>query len=290
MTQFSQKSGKRWGWFFVAPIAALFLLFFVVPLGYSVYLSFFKAGLFRQTFVGWGNYLYLLRSPTLRQVVVNTLRYWIFIVPASVIIPLVLALLIMELPARVAGLFRVLFYLPIAVGGIVLVSIWTWIFNPDYGILNYALSLAGISSRAWLTNPQTSLLSIALVYLFASAFPSFTLIYCVAIGGISRRLIEAAKLAGAGGLQIVRFIVIPLLKPSILYVFLSSTIASISLWVYPKMLTGGGPIKSSTSFGYWVYETAFVYRKFGLASAQAVLMLLFVLGFCIVFWRTSYET
>lgn len=289
--RFSQKSDKRiWGSLFVAPVIILFLLFFVIPLGYSVYLSFFKAGLFRQTFVGWGNYLQLLRSPALRQVLGNTARYWFFMVPASVIIPLGPALLIMELPRYAAGVFRVLFYLPVAVGGIVLVSIWTWIFNPDYGILNYALSLVGLPSRAWLADPQTSLFSVALVYLFTSALPSFTLIYCVAIGGISHHLIEAAKLAGAGGLQIIRFIVIPLLKPSMLYVFLCSTIASISLWVYPKMLAGGGPLKSSTSFGYWLYETAFVYRELGLASAQAVLMLFSVLGFCIVFWRTTYET
>jgi len=291
MTRFSQKSGKRiWGWFFITPVIILFLLFFAIPLGYSVYLSFFKAGLFGQTFVGWGNYLQLLRSPTLRQVVGNTLKYWVFMVPASAVVPLGLALLIMELPGRAAGVFRVLFYIPMAVGGIVLVSVWSWIFNPDYGVLNYILSLVGIPSRAWLADPQTSLFAISLVYLFVSACPTFTLIYCVAIGGIPRHLIEAAKLAGAGGLQIIRYVVVPLLRPSMLYVLLVSTIASISLWVYPKMLTGGGPLKSSTSFGYWIYETGFIYHKFGLASTQATLMLLFVLGFCIALWRTSYVT
>lgn len=289
--RFSQKSGKRiWGWLFVTPVIILFLLFFAIPLGYSVFLSFFKAGLFQQSFVGWENYLGLARSSVFRQILWNTARYWIAMVPTSVIIPLGLALLIMELPERASGVFRVLFYLPMAVGGIVLVSIWTWIFSPDCGILNYALSLVGLPPRAWLADPQTSLLSIAVVYLFTSALPHFSLIYCVTIGGIPRHFIEAAKLAGAGGLQITRFIVIPLLRPTMLYVLLYSTISSISLWIYPKMLTGGGPLGSSTSFGYWIYETAFVYRKFGLASTQAVLMLLLVLGFCIAFWKTTYET
>lgn len=287
MTRNSQSYGKRIaGGLFSAPVIILFVLFFAVPLGYSVYLSFFESGLFGQTFVGWGNYLQLLRSPALRQVVGNTLRYWLFMVPASVIVPLFCALLIMELPGRVAGVFRVLFYLPVAVGGVVLVSIWSWIFNPDYGILNYALSLVGLPARAWLADPQTSLFSIALVYFFASAIPSFTIIYCVAIGGLPPNLIEAGMLAGAGARQLIRFIVIPLLRPTMLYVGLTSSIASISLWVYPKMLTGGGPLKSSTSFGYWIYETAFIYGDFGLASAQAILMLLFVLVFCVAIGRT----
>ena len=289
--RFKLKSGSSvWGWLFVAPAIILFLLFFVIPLGYSLFLSLFKVSLLGQQFVGVENYSFLLRSPALRQVIANTAKYWMLMVPASVVIPLVMAILVMEMPGHTAGLFRVLFYLPLAVGGIVLISIWTWIFNPDYGILNYALSLIGVSPRAWLADPSTSLLSVAVVYLFLSASPNFTLIYCVALGGIPKHLIEAAKLAGASGIQIIRFIVIPLLRPSMIYVFLVSTIASISLWVYPKMLTAGGPVGSSTSFGYWIYETAFVYRRYGLASAQAVLMLSLVLVFCVALWMTAYES
>ena len=288
--KFKQKSGSNtWGWLFVTPVIILFLLFFIIPLGYSAYLSLFKVKLTGMSFIGLENYITLLQSPALRQVAGNTIRYWLIMVPASVTIPLATAILIMELPERKASIFRILFYLPIAVGGIVLISIWTWIFNPDYGVLNYILSLIGVPSRAWLADPDTSLLSVAITYLFLSASPNFTLIYCVAIGGIPKHLIEAAKLAGASGIQIIRFIVIPLLKPSIIYVLLVSTIASVSLWVYPKMLTGGGPLKSSTSFGYWIYETAFVYRRFGMASAQAILMLFLTLGFCVVLWRTTYD-
>jgi len=283
-------SGKHaWGWLFAAPVIILFLLFFVGPLGYSVYLSFFKAGLFGQQFVGWDNYLTLLRSPVLRQVLGNTARYWISIVPASTVIPLGLAIFIMELSQRVASVFRILFYLPMAVGGIVLITIWLWAFNPDYGILNYALSLVGVAPVAWLGNVHTSLFSVSLMYLVSISCSYFTLIYCVAIGGLPHHIIEAAKLDGAGPFQIIRFIVVPLLRPTMLYVTLSATITSISLWVYPKLLTRGGPLGSSTSFGYWIYETAFIHRKFGLASAQAVLMLLFVLIFCVILWRTTYE-
>jgi len=288
--RFKQKFGSISGWLFVAPVIILFLLFFILPLGYSAFLSFFRVKLAGQAFIGWANYVQLLHSPDLYQVLTNTLKYWILMVPASVIIPLATAILIMELPDRLSGLFRILFYLPIAIGGIALISIWTWIFNPDYGILNYALSLAGLSSRAWLADPDTSLLSVAITYLFLSASPNFTLIYCVAIGGIPKQLVEAAKTAGASGLQIIRFIIVPLLKPSMTYVLLVSTIASISLWVYPKMLTAGGPIGSSASFGYWIYETAFVYRRYGLASAQAIIMLALVMVFCIAIWRTHCDS
>jgi len=246
-------------------------------------------GLLGRKFVGWDNYLALVHSPELRQVLGNTVRYLIFIVPASVVIPLGLAILIMELPSRISSIFRVLFYLPVAIGGIALIATWLWIFNPDYGILNYVLSLVGVPPVAWLGSTRTSLFSISLVYLLSVACSYFTLIYGVAIGGIPRQIIEAAKLDGAGPFQIIRFVVVPLLRPTISYVSLSATITSISLWVYPKIFTRGGPIRSSSSFGYWVYETAFVHRKLGLASAQAILLLLFVLGFCLVLGRVTYE-
>jgi len=267
----------------------LFLTFFIIPLFYTGYLSLFDANVIKREFVGLNNFRYLFGSVEFYQILRNMVKYWLCIVPVGVVLPLLLSVLIMELPSKWASLFRGLFYLPTAVGGIVLVAVWVWIFNVDYGLLNYLLSLFGIDPIAWLGNTQTSAIAISLVYLMAVSCSHFTLIYCSAIQGLPQEVIEAAKLDGAGTFSLLRFIVLPLLKPSVAYILLFTTVASIRFWAYPKLFTEGGPLHSSASFGYWVYETAFIRQKFGLASAEAILMLLFTLSFSIIIMRTHYD-
>jgi len=282
------KHRRRWGWIFLSPTLVLFLTLFIIPLGYTFYLSFFDANLFQSSFVGLGNYLSLVESSLFRQIIWNTVKYFLFIVPVSVILPLILALLITEAP-RFSSLFRTIFYLPVIIGGLVIASIWKWIFNPTYGLLNWLLSLVGVSKLSWLGNPDFSLISISIVFVVACALSNFTLIYCAAITSLSKELIEAAKLDGAGTFQLVKSIVIPLLKPAVHYIMLTSILTTFNIWAFPKLLTEGGPLHSSASFGYWIYETGFIYQRYGLASAQAVMMLFLTVGFGVVLLRTQYD-
>ena len=282
------KQRKMWGWIFLSPTLALFLVFFAIPLGYTFYLSFFDANLFQSSFVGLGNYLSLVKSLLFRQVVWNTTKYFLFIIPVSIFLPLILALLITEVP-RFGSLFRAIFYLPVAIGGLVIASIWKWIFNPTYGLLNWMLSLVGIGRISWLGDSNFSLISISIVFVVACALSNFTLIYCAAITSLSKELIEAAKLDGAGTFQLVKSIVIPLLRPAVHYITLTSILTTFNIWAFPKLLTEGGPLHSSASFGYWIYETGFIYQRYGLASAQAVMMLFLTVGFGMVLLRSQYD-
>jgi multiple sugar transport system permease protein len=266
----------RWGYFFVAPAALLFLVFILYPLAQGLYLSFFKAGLSPvRTFVGLDNFRRLFGDPGFIRAVLNTLAFVLGVVPLALVLSLGTAVLIFPLSNRVQSFYRLAFYLPGVASGVVLSLVWLWIYQPTYGLLNYVLGLAGVPRVAWLGEPQWALPALGLVVL-SWILGQPVILFLAGLGAISPELSEAASIDGAGAWTQLRRITLPLLKPTVLFVLLTQTIAVMQTVVVVIVMTRGGPANATQTIVYRIYETAFDFYQFGYASAMGVVLLALV--------------
>jgi len=288
----TQEIRKGWsGYLFIAPGYFAFIVFMLVPILFAISLSFYKASfdISARQFVGFSQYTQLMDDPVFIQALVNTIEYTFVIVPATVIISLIIALLIDPLGPRNQAFFRGAFYIPGVAGGVVLSVVYLWIFNPTYGILNYLLGLVGIDPVMWLASPPYSFVAVCIVVLtFTIGQPIILLL--AGLAGIPQDILDAATVDGANSLQKVIYIRLPLLRPVLLFVLATQTIQVFQLWEVIYMVTGGGPFNTSTSMVFLIFQTAFINGNYGKASAIGVILMLIILLFTFIqlrLWKTS---
>ena len=266
----------RYGYFFIAPGYLAFALFVFVPIITAVVLAFYDANPVSRTWVGFGNFQSLLTDKTFARVLRNTFTYVAVLTPISLILPLIIALLVFDLPRWLQSIIRGGFYLPSVTGGVIMSVVWLWIFNPTYGLLNFLLSSLGIEPILWLASNKTSLFAVCVV-VTTWGIGQPLIIYMAALGSIPPELIDAAKVDGASGIQRAVRIIIPLLRPATFFVLTTSLIGWFQIWEAIFMLTSGGPGNSSASIVYKIYEQAFIFGKYGLASAMGVVLMVVIL-------------
>lgn len=283
----------RYGYLFAAPGYLMFATFLFVPLVTAIGLSFFKASPIGRTWVGLSNFEYVFTNKTMLRVLGNTGRYVLLLVPSNVLLALFLAILIFSLPNWLQALFRGGFYLPGVTGGVIMSVVWLWIFNPTFGLLNYLVSLVGLTSFEdpilWLASPKIALYAVAGVVLTWSMGQPL-IIFLAALGGIPREIYDAALVDGANSWQRAIYVTIPLLAPAILFVVTTQTIGMFQLWEAVYMLTNGGPSSSTSSVVFKLYETAFIHSKYGLASAMGTVLMVIIVAVTLVqlrFWGKS---
>lgn len=271
----SHRSVRRrntWAYFMVAPYLVCVTLFFVVPFILSVPVSLTNWSIIgRPSFVGLSNYVRLFKDGSVLQALWNTVRYVLMQVPSLIVIGLGLALL---LNARLKGrtLARVVVVMPYVVNVVVMGIIWRWMFDPNFGIINYYLRHLGLEGSWWLTDTRTAMLSIVVANWWWSAGFN-TVVYLAGLQGIPRELYEAAAVDGATGWVAFRHVTLPSLRPVTFYILLMDTITSFQLFGEPFVMTQGGPLGSTTTLTYKIYNSAFVELKLGYASAISVLFL-----------------
>jgi len=295
MSQFKELAHNIWkgrsGYLFIAPGYLAFIAFLLVPLLFAISLSFYRSSfdISARQFVGFEQYIRLASDPVFKKALINTINYTLVIVPATLFISLVIALLIDPLDMRIQSFFRGAFYLPGVAGGVILSVVWLWIFNPTYGLLNYVLGFFGIEPVLWLSNAPQSFWAVVFVVLtFTIGQP--IILFLAGLAGIPKDVLDAAQVDGANDLQKTFFIRLPLLRPVILFVLATQTIQVFQLWEVIFMLTRGGPYNLSTSLVYLIYQTAFISAKYGKASAIGVVLLLIILVvtlFQMRFWKDT---
>ena len=284
------KKGKT-GYLFIAPGYLAFIVFMLAPILFAIALSFYKASfdISARQFVGFNQYILLSKDPVFKQALVNTIKYTLVIVPATVIISLTIALLIDPLGMKTQSFFRGAFYIPGVAGGVVLSVVYLWIFNPTYGLFNYMLGLAGIKPVFWLATAPYSFYAVCLVVLtFTIGQP--IILFLAGLAGIPPDIIDAATVDGANSLQKAFFVRLPLLRPVLLFVLATQTIQVFQLWEVIYMVTGGGPYNTSTSLVFLIFQTAFINANYGKASAIGVILMLIILVFTgaqLRLWRES---
>jgi len=279
------------GYLFVGPSLFFFAIFIFFPLVWSFLLSFQDFRFRGSEWIGLDNYLGVLRNPIFLQSVLNTVIYSVSTVAVWVFVAMVLATLIHPLPGRLRTFFRAAYYLPAVTSAVFIALVWKWMLNANpWGVFNYLLSLVGVESLGWVSDPSPFLgSSVALWSVILSSVLTIpavgVVLYSAALANIPRELYEAAESEGAGVWQKFRFITIPLLKPVTLYVAIIYTIAAFEVFERVYVMTGGGPGYATHTIVYLIWRTAFRFTDYGAASAQAFLLFIVIATVSIIQFR-----
>ncbi|SHK17542.1 carbohydrate ABC transporter permease [Paramaledivibacter caminithermalis] len=281
-----EKLGKLTPYLFILPWIIGFLAFTLGPLVFSLIISFFDwpiIGDFK--FVGLQNYKTMFtEDPLFWHSFGVTVKFASILVPLNITIALSLALLLNQ-KVKGQSFFKTVFYLPGVISGVALAMIWSWVFNSEYGILNYFLSLIGIRGPDWLGDPKWSLGAMIIASLWGQG--SMMLIFLAGLKNIPTEMYEAAEIDGANSIKKFFRITLPLLTPTILFNLIMSIIGAFQQLTLALVLTGGGPMKSTYFYAMYVYNNAFKYFHMGYASANAWFMFIIILFLTALVFKSS---
>ena len=263
------------GYLFVLPSLLFLAIFVVYPILSAFYLSLHRYTLLEApVWNGLTNYWLLLDDSRFFQALVNTLFFALMTVPAGTVISLLLAVLI-NLPLRGITFFRTAYYLPVVTSFVAVSFIWLWIYEPQFGVLNRILETVGLPTSAWLRDPNMALFSIALLSIWKNAGYNM-IIFLAGLQGIPEYLYEAAEIDGAGPVQRFWHITVPMLSPTTFFVFIVYFIGALQMFVQAWILTQGGPLDSTLTVVYLVYQNGFEFLKMGYAAAMSVILFVFI--------------
>jgi multiple sugar transport system permease protein len=279
------KSGNKKGgdWFsallFLSPTLVVFTTFILFPVFFSFYLSFQKWNMFsaESSFVGFDNYIRLLQNPDFWQVLKNTVIYTMGTVPLNMAMALAVAY---ALNKKIAGkkFLRTAFFAPVIISPVAAAVIWRWIYDPNFGLMNYAIGFVGIDSINWLNDPTAAMFALIIMGVWKT-FGINMVLFSAGLAGIPEQYYEAAEIDGAGRWSKFWNITIPLLTPTTFFILVMSMITSFQVFDIVYVLTQGGPLGSTKVLVFYVYEQAFQFFEMGYASAISYILfaLLFVL-------------
>lgn len=286
-----QKRGRRVfsrdiaGWLFIAPNLIGLLVFVAGPVIAGFAISFTEWNLLSPPkFVGLHQYSVMLRDPLVWKSLKNTLFYSLLTIPGGMVVSLLLALGVNRALFS-AKIYRTLYFIPVVTSAVAVALMWKWIFNQQFGLLNYLLSLMGFGKVGWLTDPHIALVSIAIVSIWKS-MGYYMVLFLAGLQGIPGNYYEAAAIDGAGSWRRFRDITIPLLSPTLFFVLIISGIGSFQVFDQVYVMTEGGPGNSTLVFNYYLYQNAFQYFRMGYASALAYT--LFALIFVITMLQIKF--
>jgi sn-glycerol 3-phosphate transport system permease protein len=265
---------------YLAPGFALTAVFVYWPLVASTTLSFYDWNLVSPIWsaVGWQNYRELVSNRAFWLALVNTGKAAIAFTVLTVIAPLLLAVAVMRVSGRWRDVYRVLLFSPTVISMAIACAVWLWMFHPLYGVINSSLRLLGIRGPAWLSSGDSAIWAIIIVTVWKTFGFNFVL-YVAGLLAIPAEMYEAARVDGASERQLFRYVTIPLLAPTTLFVLLTTFILSPqNLFVPTQILTQGGPNEASNNLGYLVYQLGFEYFRVGYASAAGTLVFVLFLG------------
>ena len=283
--------GKLVPYLFILPALVVLAVFFFIPFVQTLILSFYNysGSIYEPVFSGFENYLRLFHSKEFYKVLLNTVLYLFGAVPVLATVPLFLAILINQ-KIRCLNLYKVLIYLPVIVSIVVVAIAFKWLYASE-GILNYFTQLCGFSAVDWLTSPNTALWSVVIVTVY-KGIGYYMMIYLSALMGAPKDLLEAAEVDGANLFQKHLNVTIPYLMPTIALVVTVSSISALKVFAEIYVMTRGGPLNSSKTIVYYIYERAFENLDLSMSSAASVVLLLIVMAFSavniLVFERKKY--
>ena len=268
------------GWAFAGPALAVIALFFVIPVLAALALSLTDFDIYALAdrdnlrFVGLGNYAQLLADPLFWKALGNTFYFVLVGVPLSIAASLGAALLLQSRLARFKPFFRTSFFAPVVTTVVAVAVIWRYLFHTRYGLVNWALSGLGIDPVDWLGDPHWAMPTIILFAVWKN-FGYNMIIFIAGLQAIPDDLYEAARIDGAGAWAQLRHVTLPLLGPVLLLVGILTMAGYFQLFAEPYVMTQGGPLESTVSVLYLMYEQGF--KWWNLGNASAVAFILFVL-------------
>ncbi len=277
---------KLWGFLLIAPFMLFFTIFVLVPYGMVVWLSFVDwhpSGV--TEFVGLQNYTAVLSTDVARKAMFNSFYFALMVVPLSTILSLLTAVLIVSLRSRgLRSFFQATFYLPGVISGLSVAIIWRFVFDYHVGILNFFLSILGVEAINWLGDVYTALPSLAGMAILSGNGVAI-IIFCAALLSVPTDLYNAAAVDGANFWRQQWSITLPLITPALLYVIVVSTLGALQVFVPVFVLTRGGPVHSTMTVGYYIYNQLIFYGNTGTAAAAGLLLLVITIGLTVFQFR-----
>jgi len=261
------------------PAIAFFVVFKYGPMLFGLALSFFKWNFIGPMhWVGFSNYTGMFNRELFVVALKNTVGYTVALLPLQIVLPLVLAMLILQVSKKWASdVFKVTMFMPSILSFSITCMVWMWVFNPSFGSLNAILAFFGVGPRSWLNDENLAFWSIVLV----SGWKSFgynMIIFIAGLSAISDELIEAAMIDGATPWQIFWKVKWPLLGPTTFFVFITSLIfAADKAFVPINILTQGGPHNVTTNLAHAIYLYGFQVFNIGLANSVSIFTFLLFL-------------
>lgn len=266
---------------FSLPFLVVYALFLVAPIFYGIYLSLFDWNVLSgKTFVGFRNFVDAFHDEKFLSSLLHTCQFVLLSTPATIIVGFLMALVVVA-PFKLGKTAETVFFLPYIFSITVVGTLWSWIFQKNFGILNQVLVALGIPGVGWLTDPSVAMHSIVIATVWWTA--GFNMIlFSAGMKQIPDEVYESARLDGAGKLTILTKITIPLLRDTTILVFILQIIASFKVFGQSYVMTGGGPYGSTRVLVQYIYETGFSYFKMGYASAMSVILFLIILVISVI--------
>lgn len=280
------RKSNKWAYLFIAPLAIDFLVFTVYMVVRIIMMSFQDIAFGQSEWVGLKHYEWIMRDPQFWNAMKNTILYTLAVVPGGLLVALILSEFIFRRNERIQIFYKSALYLPSVVSTVVLAIVWSWIYQPFNGILNYAISLVGVAPMNWLGNPQLAMPSIIFMSIVGGIGVSVVFI-TAAMGGIPTEIYDAAKIDGAS--EWTRFwrVTVPLLRPTLLYLSVVGFIGTFQVFEQIYVMTQGGPgyPGATETVGYLIYNSAFSSFNFGMSAAQSVVLFFAILAASVVQFR-----
>jgi multiple sugar transport system permease protein len=283
---------ERAAWGFVAPALLALGLFFFLPVAAALILSFTDFDIYAVAdignlrFVGLDNYLHLLETPLFWKALGNTAWFVMLGVPLSIMTSLAAALLLDSKVARLKGFFRTVYFAPVVTTLVAVAVIWRYLLHTNYGLVNWVLGGIGIGPIDWLGDPHWSMPAIILFAVWKN-FGYNMIIILAGLQTIPEELHEAARIDGASAFQRLRHVTLPGLAPVLLVVSILTMAGYFQLFAEPYVMTQGGPVESTVSILYFMYEQGFRWWNLGFASAIAFVLFLIMFALTLVQLKAS---
>jgi len=266
---------------FLLPAIVMLVIFFFVPFFQTIILSFYdySKDIYSPFFAGIENYKMLFSNKEFYQTLFNTFMFLIMVVPVLAILPLVVAIFINQ-KIKGINIYKVLIYLPVVVSIVVVAIAFKWLYSQE-GILNYIIEFLGISPIGWLTDTKFAMLSVAIVTIY-KGIGYYMMIYLSALIGVPKDLYEATEVDGANEFVKHLTVTIPHLMPVIALVVTISSISALKVFAEIYVMTKGGPLNSTKTIVYYIYERAFENLDLSMAATASVVLLAVIMIFSII--------
>lgn len=280
----------RAGLLFLAPAFTVIFVFFFLPVLAAFALSFTDFDLYAlgdvgtARLVGLDNYLRLIQSPLFWRALGNTFYFVLVGGPLTVAVSLGAALLVNARAVRLKGLFRTAFFAPVVTTLVAVAVVWRYLFHTRYGFLNYALGAVGLGPVDWLGDATWAMPAIILLAVWKN-FGYNMIIFVAGLQNVPEALYEAARIDGAGAWAQFRYVTLPQLAPTFLFVGVITMIGYFQLFAEPYVMTQGGPLQSTVSVVYLMYEEGFRWWNLGYASAVAFVLFALILAATLLQFR-----
>jgi len=280
-----------WGYIFLIPA----ILFLIGIFAYPV-IETFRVSLYNwrflspfRPFVGFSNYVNLFSNQRFLTALYNTVIYTIGVVPAELILGFMIALMINRKKMKGTGFFITVYYIPVVTSMVAVAFVWRWMYEPDFGLINYFLGILNLSQPRWLLDTKTALPAVMITSVWKAVGNSM-IIFIAGLRNVPREFYEAAEIDGATPFQQLRGITLPLLNPTILFLLITSVISSFQVFNQIIVMTGqyyeaGGPLDSTRVLVYHIYDIAFRSLKMGEAAAAAYVLFAIILVITLIQFR-----